>query len=183
MLKSFNTYIRMGHLLHFVTIIELAFALLLVYLWIGNLNEFKLSALLFLSCCPFFPQLDAWSRFQNYKLAKDQLYMFGFQERIIKPFLKSRCQRDAVMQACKELGYLKPCVNYFSKSGYRWYHLFPDVLFKDPKVVLSRNFIKTTFFAKRYKSRFDFQALQNEARDHEQIVTRLVVKKQKKITA
>ena len=183
-LSVLNTYLRMGYLLHLVTLAEIMALALLYYTWIENWGAFKIAFLVFMSTFPLFPQLDARSRFQNYKLAKDQLHMFGFQERIMKPFVKSRCQRDAVMRACKELGHEKPCADYFNKCGYRWYHLFPDIILKQPMVVFTRAFMKTTFFAKTYKSRFDYYKLSDEqALPGAQTITHRVIKKREKTTA
>jgi len=179
-----NTYLRMGYLLHLVTLAELLAIALLYYIWIENWSAFKIAFLSFMVSFPLFPQLDARSRFQNYKLAKDQLHMFGFQERIMKPFVKSRCQRDAVMRACKELGYETPCRNYFNKCGYRWYHLFPDIILKQPMVVFTKAFIKTTFFAKTYKPRFDYYKLSREQTlPVAQTISHRVIKKREKTTA
>jgi hypothetical protein len=43
---------------------------------------------------PFFAELDAYSRFQNYKSMKDLLYHYGFQIRFIKTLRHSKCQRE-----------------------------------------------------------------------------------------
>jgi len=105
---------------------------------------------------PLFAQLDARSRYQNFKLIRDSLHTHGFQKRILKPFIKSRCQRDAIKAAAGELGMLDLCKQYFKESGYRWYHLLPDVVRTKPSVLLTRNFWVTTIFEKTYHSKFDF---------------------------
>jgi hypothetical protein len=106
---------------------------------------------------PLFAQLDARSRYQNYKLVKDNLFAYGFQKRIVKPFIKSRCQRDAVKAAAYDLGRSQQCKEYFRINGYKWYHLTPDVIFKDPSLLLTKNFWITTLFAKTYHSKIDFK--------------------------
>lgn len=104
---------------------------------------------------PFFPQMDARSRYQNYKMLRDQFYFYGFQPRIVKPFIKSRCQRDTAIAAAEELRLADACKNHFYQKGYRWYHLFPDFIFANPRFLLNKHFWLTTFFAKEYHSRVD----------------------------
>jgi hypothetical protein len=106
---------------------------------------------------PLFAQLDARSRYQNYKLVKDRLYLHGFQPRIIRPFMKSRCQRDAVNAAAYELGMSANCKTYFRNEGYKWYNLFPDVIFLDPWILYTKNFWITTLFSKTYHSKINFE--------------------------
>jgi len=101
---------------------------------------------------PLFAQLDARSRYQDYKLVKDNLFVYGFQKRIVKPFIKSRCQSDAAKAAAYELGMLQQCKEYFRINGYKWYHLAPDIIFKDPSLLLTKKFGVTTLFAKAYHS-------------------------------
>jgi len=152
-----GTYIRMGYLLHLVTIVEIAMIAIVFAYWHGDWNMLRTSLLCVAVIAPIFPQLDARSRFQNYKLVKDQLNQFGYKERIVKPFTKSRCQRDAVMMACRKLGHTTACAGYFDRLGYRWYHLFPDVIVKNPLILFNWNFIKTTFFVKTYQPRFNYR--------------------------
>lgn len=106
--------------------------------------------MIYLFSFPIFGQLDARSRFQNYKQIKDQIFIYGYDERIFKPVLKSRCQRDAAWLSAKELGYAKQCKSYFKSMGYRWYHLFPDFVFSKPEFLFTNYFWKTTFFTPRY---------------------------------
>jgi len=49
-------------------------------------------------------QLDAYSRYQNYKMAKDLLHQYGFKKPLIKVFSKSKCQREAIAEAGNCLG-------------------------------------------------------------------------------
>jgi hypothetical protein len=105
---------------------------------------------------PLFAQLDARSRYQDYKFVKDRLYLYGFQTRILKPFMKSRCQRDAAKTAATELGMMRQCEEYLKQKGYEWYHLFPDILFKQPSILLTKNFWMTTLFAKTYRPQINF---------------------------
>jgi len=106
---------------------------------------------------PLFAQLDARSRYQNYKLVKDNLYTYGFKTRFLKPFIKSSCQRAAVKVAAVELGMLHQCREYFKRNGYKWYHLIPDIVLKKPSVLFTKNFWSTTLFTKTYHPRIDFE--------------------------
>jgi hypothetical protein len=161
----FQTYIKLGYLLHLMTIAEIAVIL-------GCFLEFDLikwvqdefivlkSVILFaFVSAPIFPQCDARSRYQNYKQVKDHLYIYGFQPRIIKPFSFSRCQRDAVLAAAEELGMEKECIQYFNDQGHRWYHVLPDFLYHKPGYLFQKAFWLNTFFAKQYHSKIDFSAI------------------------
>ena len=164
--KSF-IYLKIGYLLHTFTLFEII-SLYIIYKWLQidewlEQGNFVLKLLLlspFISM-PLFPQLDARSRYQNYKMLRDQFYFYGFQHRIVKPFLKSRCQRDAVLAAANELGLAEACKRHFYKNDYRWYHVFPDFVFTHPQILLSKHFWLTTFFAKKYHSRVSDEMIRN----------------------
>jgi hypothetical protein len=99
-------------------------------------------------------QLDAYSRFQNYKMMKDLLFQHGYRELFLKPFSRSRCQRDAVSEAASQLG-LEADINlYFKRLGYKWYHIIPSVLIENPLILLTRNYWQTTFFVSYYRSKY-----------------------------
>jgi hypothetical protein len=160
-LRALITYLKVGYLLHLFTLVEIFF-LYTIYRWLDinvwlNDGSFYLKLLLlspFISM-PFFPQFDARSRYQNYKMLRDQFYFYGFQSRIVKPFIKSRCQRDAALAAAHELGFAEDCIRYFYEKGYRWYNLFPDFVFSRPRFLLTKPFWMTTFFAKKYRAKVD----------------------------
>jgi hypothetical protein len=158
----FQTYLKLGYLLHLMTIAEIAliigcFLQFELIKWAQDEYVFLKSVFLFaFVCAPIFPQCDARSRYQNYKQVKDHLYLYGFQPRIIKPFSFSRCQRDAVIAAAEELGMEKQCIQYFIDQGHRWYHLLPDFLYHKPEYLFQRAFWLNTFFAKQYHSKVDF---------------------------
>jgi len=105
-------------------------------------------------------QMDAYSRFQNYKQVKDQVFLNGYQERILHALLRSSCQRDAARFACDELNFGKEARNYFSGNGYSWYHVIPDFVFQYPLFFFSSFFWRTTFFAPYYKAKIDFEKLE-----------------------
>ncbi|MFO7840363.1 MAG: hypothetical protein R6X08_12800 [Desulfosalsimonadaceae bacterium] len=106
--------------------------------------------MIFLTSLPVFSQLDARCRYQDYKRVKDLLFRFGFDARIIKTLLKSRCQRDAAMLAALESGHGESCRAFYRRQGYRWYHILPDFLFSSPRFPMSRHFWQSTFFLKNY---------------------------------
>lgn len=151
------SYIIAGKLLHLITLIEVTAILFLIPLIYridpdgsGLLWALKYYAIVFLVSLPVFSQLDARSRYQNYKQIKDQIYLYGYDERILRPTLKSRCQRDAAWLSASELGYGRQCSQYFQSHGYRWYHIFPDFVLSKPQFLLTLYFWKTTFFSPRY---------------------------------
>src|SRR5882672_5712043 len=114
-LYTLFAYVRTGYLLHLVTLLEVVilctlFIKLDIYEWIQKGNGLLKLGLLFpFISFPIFSQLDARSRYQNYKMLRDHFYFYGFHPRIVKPFIKSRCQRDAVIAAAKDLGFAEAC--------------------------------------------------------------------------
>jgi hypothetical protein len=153
----FCAYLRVGALLHLNTVLYLllmkpSLNFGLTWLEQGLLVPGILSCWLasFFLTNMVLSQLDARSRWQNYKQIKDYLYGFGYRERIFKPLLKSSCQRQAALIAAEELGYRTRVEAFFWSHGYRWYHIPPDFVFAHPRFLLSRHFWRTTFFAPTY---------------------------------
>ena len=177
-LRVLQSYIVAGHLLHLITVVEVIAAIILVPLVIdldmGNniiLISLKIYGLIYLIGLPVSAQLDARSRFQNYKQVKDQIFLYGYDERIFNPVLKSRCQRDAAFLSAKELGYGVECKQYFHSKGYRWFHVFPDFVFKKPQFLFTVYFWRTTFFTPRYKPKVNYCALEQQSqRDKSDII-------------
>ncbi len=101
-----------------------------------------------------FAQLDACSRYQNYKKAKDLFYENGFKVRIVDLFINSHCQRNAIKVAAQDFGFLKELCLYYHEQGYRWFHILPDFIFKSPLIVFKRKYWERTLFEKRYKSKY-----------------------------
>jgi len=99
----------------------------------------------------FLAQMDAISRYQNYKRAKDQLYENGFKPRIVQLYMSSRCQRDAVKVAARDLGFHKELACYYETLGYRWFHLLPDFVFYKPFIICTRRYWQRTLFEKKYR--------------------------------
>jgi len=149
------SYLRAGLLLHIITSLEISLLTILAPKLLCTKTGFQMGSvnagiLIFLMILPIMFQLDARSRFQNYKRVKDQFMNFGFDIRLLKPLLKSRCQRDAARAAADELGYGRNCREFYHFMGYRWYHLTPDFLFSNPRFLISRQFWKSTFFLSTY---------------------------------
>lgn len=96
--------------------------------------------------------LDARSRFQDYKRAKDLFFENGFKARIVKIYIYSRCQRDAVRLAAKDLGLLEQLDHFYQTQGYYWYHIFPDFVFKKPWLIFSQRYWRKTLFEPQYTS-------------------------------
>ncbi|MCX6303763.1 MAG: hypothetical protein NT040_02235 [Bacteroidetes bacterium] len=99
-------------------------------------------------------QLDAFSRFQDYKMIKDLFYIYGFRGLLVKPYARSKCQRDAVMEAASQLGLRSAANKHFYNLGYRWYHIVPSVLIENPLLLLSTGYWRTTFFVPKYESKY-----------------------------
>jgi hypothetical protein len=155
-MKSIYTYLKVGYLLHLVTVAEIvllyiAYRSFYIQYWLQHDAWLLKHCIAFVFICmPFFPQLDARSRYQDYKQLRDLFYTYGFKPRVVKPFIKSRCQRDAVLAAAADFNVTAACKKHFYKLGYRWYHYFPDFVFTDPQLLYSKQFWQTTFFAKTY---------------------------------
>jgi hypothetical protein len=101
-----------------------------------------------------FTQLDARSRFQEYKKVRDQLVRYGPDRRIFRSVAQSRCQRDAALAAARRLGHGAVCRAFFTAAGYRWYHLLPDFVYHRPRYLLSPAFYRATFFMPTYHGRY-----------------------------
>jgi len=117
----------------------------------------------FFASLPLMSQLDVRSRFQNYKQIKNQIFIYGFDTRILKPVLKSRCQRYAAVISASELGLKQECDKHFVDHVYRWYHIIPDFIFSHPHFLLSKYFWITTFFVPKYKPRVVYSSVQNSS--------------------
>jgi hypothetical protein len=101
------SYLRVGRLLYWSLIIFLVESwfywqkLMSVLLnnshlfWVG----FWFWCFLFSFLHIFLVLADGWSRFQNYKRAKDQFFLHGFHPRIADRYIVSKCQRMAAIEA------------------------------------------------------------------------------------
>ena len=167
--QNFRAYLRAGYFLHGMTLVEVVL-LCAVYPHLSlsmadGLDAgvlFRLWLFSFLAALPLFSQLDARSRYQNYKQIRDQLFLYGFDKRIFKPVQQSRCQRDAALAAAWASGHGNACRAYFKSCGYRWYHLVPDFLIRSPHFLMTGIFWRRTFFMPTYRSRVDVQRMEGE---------------------
>lgn len=103
--------------------------------------------------------MDGWSRFQNYRRAKDQFYEFGFNERIANLYIGSKCQRMAALVAAEELGLEKELNDHYTRKGVEWYHYVPYFMIKDPFFLIRKRFWKRTFLENNYTPKYNFKAL------------------------
>lgn len=155
-------YLQTGYLLHLITI----FSVLMVYflgaqfyeviITVGNAGQkliFGYLTTYFFSLI-FFSQLDARSRYQNYKMVKDKLFEYGFDFRLLRPFIYSRCQRDAIMVAAIEMNFFDDWKKMIHSLGFRWYHVLPHLVIRKPMILLTRDYWNKTLFVKNYQSRY-----------------------------
>lgn len=156
-----SRFMRMAILLHVMAIIGIALFFGFGQLAIVAFDQHQITDFLlygYLSAygftLPFFAELDARSRYQNYKAVKDALHRHDFQTRIVDLFIISRCQRDAIKIAAQDLGYERELQTYYYKQGYRWYYILPDFLFHTPSMLFTRFYWKKTLFVKNFQSRY-----------------------------
>ena len=102
---------------------------------------------------------DGWCRFQDYKRAKDQVFLYGLKNRILMQYASSQCQRSACINAAKELGYEKEAREYYRSLGYKWYHVLPDFMVKDPFFFYKKYFWKRTFLEKNYTPKYNYRKI------------------------
>ena len=155
--RKFMVFLRTGRTLHIFFIASLVLFLLFLNLSLNSENgQFTFHSfftMYFFSLC-ITTELDAYSRYQNYKIVKDLIHTNGFRILIIKPFSKSSCQRDAATEAARQLELGSEVKGYFYQMGYRWYHLIPSLLIENPKLFFTKGYWSSTFFVPRYKSKF-----------------------------
>ena len=155
-------YLQTGYLLHLMGLFSILLACLfgrrvLMLLAEGGGIWSILSngyACLYFISLIIFSLLDARSRYQNYKMAKDRLFKYGFDVRLLKPFVYSRCQRDAIAAALKDLELQEEWTALKHQMGFRWYHLLPDMVVKNPRLLFTRDYWSKTLFVRTYKSKY-----------------------------
>ncbi len=104
--------------------------------------------------------MDGWSRFQNYKRAKDQFFIHGFNRKIANTYIGSKCQRMAAEVAAEELGIKEEVKTYFTTMGVKWFHYVPYFMIKEPLFLFKKKFWSRTFLEKNYTPKFDYRNLQ-----------------------
>lgn len=92
-----------------------------------------------------FAMADGMSRYREYRRIKAMLLRFGYSERILEPLARSRCQRDAALLAAREAGHGDCARAYFTALGYRWYHILPDSVMRNPLAFLRPSFLRSSF--------------------------------------
>ena len=155
-------YLQTGYLLHlmcvFSVIMFFYFSRVFLNHWISGAGPGRLIltgyAGSYYFSLIFFSQLDARSRYQNYKMVKDKFFQYGFDARLLKPFMYSRCQRDAILVAAKEFQFEKTWRELTHSSGFRWYHLLPTMIVRRPLILFTRSYWNKTLFVKAYRSKY-----------------------------
>lgn len=92
-----------------------------------------------------FALMDGLSRYREYCRIKDMLQRKGFNRRVFLVVAGSRCQRDAAMLAARETGFHTEARKLFNRLGYRWYHLLPDAVMRNPLLFFHPRFLKNSF--------------------------------------
>jgi hypothetical protein len=163
------SYLRVGKLLYyslFLFILEARFYWTKLGAAYKDLSIaftiFWLLCFLFAFVHIFLVVMDGWSRFQNYKRAKDQFYIHGFNKRIADTYIGSKCQRMAAIVAAEELGLGDQVKLYYTKKGVKWHHFVPYFMIKDPFFLFNKKFWSRTFLEKNYRPKFDYSHRQLE---------------------
>jgi len=154
-------YIKVAKLLHMISIFALVLFLGFGKMAIMAFEKSEVGCFIIFGCLSIygivliaFAQLDALSRFQNYKMAKDLFFENGFKKRIVNFFVNSRCQREAIKIAAIDLKMDKELMSYYATLGYRWFHIIPDVVLYRPGILFTRLYWKKTLFVKPYRSKY-----------------------------
>ena len=163
------SYIRVGKLLYYSLLL---FILEAWFYWVklkaAYLESsppwiiFWLICFLFAFVHIFLVAMDGWSRFQNYKRAKDQFYIHGFNRRIANTYIGSKCQRMAAIVAAEELGIGDTVKAYYASKGVKWHHYVPYFMVKDPLFFFHKKFWSRSFLEKNYQAKFNYNLLQIE---------------------
>jgi len=90
-------------------------------------------------------QADALSRYREFKRVKRMLARYGFSPRIFRLVASSRCQRDAALLAARETGCNPLARKIYQELGYRWYHILPDAIVRNPFYFFHPRFLRSTF--------------------------------------
>ena len=106
--------------------------------------------------------MDGWSRFQNYKRAKDLFFDHGFNTKVAEMYTGSKCQRNAAIVAADELGFKDEILSFYKKKGVKWYHYMPYFMSQDPWFLFRNYFWERTFLEKTYTSKYDFHSMSIE---------------------
>ena len=163
------SYYRTGRLLHGALLLFILESIA-YYFWLARAWEsgdllwigFWAWSFMFSFVHIFLVVMDSWSRFQDYKKAKDLFFMYGIRPRLAERFIGSKCQRSAALQAARELGMEAELKSQFDDRGVRWFHYVPYFMVSDPYFMIRRAFWQRTFLEKYYEPKFDYHLLQLE---------------------
>lgn len=153
----FKRYLKVGRFLHIMTLIALMIFVVSIQNVRFSITSFDATNFLWLFLLLFglsvavISQLDAFGRFQNYKQLKDKFYEYGFNLKLLRPFMFSKCQRDAILIASEDFESKDKAKKYFNEKGYRWYHILPDVCVANPFVIFKMTFWNKILFTKYYE--------------------------------
>lgn len=92
---------------------------------------------------------DGLSRWREYGRVRRLLSRHGFRTRILRAVSSSRCQRDMALAAAGSLGCRSRARQFFHSLGYRWYHLLPDAVMRNPLTFFDLRFLTTSFLPSR----------------------------------
>lgn len=92
---------------------------------------------------------DGFSRWREYRRVRRLLARHGFRARILLAVSSSRCQRDMALAAAGDEGCRERARDFFRALGYRWYHLLPDAVMRNPLTFFDLRFLTTSFLPSR----------------------------------
>ncbi|MFW5791431.1 MAG: hypothetical protein ACOCVU_02120 [Desulfohalobiaceae bacterium] len=151
-------YLRATPLPHAFALLCMAICTLLLWLWLrhdGHSLELKrlfLPALsLWAGAAGLISLADAFSRFREYRRLVRIFKRYGYKDRVLVPAASSRCQRDAAIAAAVAVGCGGRARSYYRSLGYRWYHLLPDPVMRNPLLFLSPSFLIEATFSRRLR--------------------------------
>ncbi|WP_224489272.1 hypothetical protein [Robertkochia flava] len=162
------SYFRVGKLLYyslFLFILESLFFFVLLTRSLEREAAWWVSAIwlvcfIFAFIHIFLVMADGWSRYQNYKRAKDLFYEHGYRDRIARLYIESKCQRNAALVAAEELGVRMEVEEYYRKRGVKWHHFIPYFMVRDPLFFFRKQFWNRTFLEKSYTPKYDYKQLE-----------------------
>ncbi len=162
----FLSYIRVGYLLYLALLLFFIEAWFYGYKLDQALRDesifiigFWLWSFMFSFIHIFLVLMDGWSRFQNYKRAKDQFFIYGFQERIALGYIGSKCQRMAAITAAEELGMANELKEFYASCGVKWHHYIPYFMVKEPMFLIKKSFWSRTFLEQKYTAKYNYHEL------------------------
>ncbi|MEM0571905.1 hypothetical protein [Aequorivita flava] len=103
--------------------------------------------------------MDGWSRYQNYKRAKDQFFEHGFHPKIAMLYMGSKCQRMAAETAAEELGIKQQVQDLYKECGVKWFHYIPYFMIQEPFFLFKKKFWSRTFLENHYKPKYNYHLL------------------------